>query len=108
MVLSEVVERLMMMSGSDASTFPAECGQAAASRLTEVVAPPSQRDIAGSGGPSRELSNCRSDRLWLAPLERGAIYPDTMEDHCDLSGDGNLRLLHPDPLCEFHSPGLEG
>src|SRR4029079_14411699 len=27
----------MMMSGSDASTCPAECGQAAASRLTEVV-----------------------------------------------------------------------
>lgn len=38
MVLSEVVERLMMMSGSDASTCSAECGQAAASRLTEVVA----------------------------------------------------------------------
>ena len=38
MVLSEVVERLMMMSGSDASTCPAECGQAASSRLTEVVA----------------------------------------------------------------------
>jgi hypothetical protein len=38
MVLSEVVERLMMMSGSDASSCAAECGQAAASRLTEVVA----------------------------------------------------------------------
>jgi hypothetical protein len=38
MVLSEVVERLMMMSGSDASTCPAACGRAAASRLTEVVA----------------------------------------------------------------------
>jgi hypothetical protein len=30
--------RLMLMSGSDASTFAAECGQAAASRLNEVVA----------------------------------------------------------------------
>ena len=60
------------------------------------------------GGPSQELSSCPSGRLRLAPLERGAVYPDTMEDHGNLSGDGNLRLLHPDPFCEFHSPGLEG
>lgn len=37
MVLSEVARRLMMMSGADASTCGAECGQAAASRFNEVV-----------------------------------------------------------------------
>jgi len=37
MVLSEVARRLMMMSGSDASTCGAECGRAAASRFNEVV-----------------------------------------------------------------------
>jgi len=37
MVRSEVVERLMMMSGSDASSCAAECGRAAASRFTEVL-----------------------------------------------------------------------
>jgi hypothetical protein len=37
MVLSEVAQRLMMMSGSGASTCPAECGISAASRLNEVA-----------------------------------------------------------------------
>jgi hypothetical protein len=37
MVLSEVARRLMMMSGSGASTCPAECGRSAASRLNEVA-----------------------------------------------------------------------
>jgi hypothetical protein len=40
MVLSEVVVRLMMMSGLEALSCPAERGQAAASRLAE----PSQID----------------------------------------------------------------
>ena len=56
MVLSEVVERLMMMSGSDASSYAAECGQAAASRFTEVVAttvPAGHRRL----GPNR-ARNC--------------------------------------------------
>jgi hypothetical protein len=37
MVLSEVAKRLMMMSGSGASTCPAECGRAAASLFNEVT-----------------------------------------------------------------------
>ena len=37
MVLSEVAQRLMMMSGSGASTCATECGRAATSRLTEVA-----------------------------------------------------------------------
>jgi hypothetical protein len=56
MVLSEVTKRLTMMSGSDASTCPAECGRAAASRLNEVVAttiPAGHRQL---GEPSQELS----------------------------------------------------
>ena len=58
MVLSEVAERLMMMSGSGASTCAAECGRTAASRLNEVVTttvPAGHRRLDGS---SRKLSNC--------------------------------------------------
>jgi hypothetical protein len=56
MVLSEVVKRLMMMSGSDASSYAAECGQATSSRFIEVVAttvPAGHRQL---GGPSQEPS----------------------------------------------------
>jgi hypothetical protein len=53
MVLSEVAQRLMMMSGSGASTSAAECGQAAASRMNEVAATPSQRDIASPAARTR-------------------------------------------------------
>ena len=37
MVLSEVAWRLMMMSGSSASTFAAEYGRAVTSRINEVA-----------------------------------------------------------------------
>ncbi len=37
MVLSEVAQRLMMMSGADASTSAAGYGRAATSRMNEVV-----------------------------------------------------------------------
>ena len=59
MVLSEVVERLMMMSGSDASTCSAECGQAAASRLTEVVATAVPAGHRRLGRAEPGTSNCR-------------------------------------------------
>jgi len=55
MVLSEVAKRLMMMSGSDASNCGSECGRAAASRLSEVVTTPSQRDIAGPANQARNF-----------------------------------------------------
>jgi hypothetical protein len=42
-VLSEVAERLMMMFGSDASTFGAKCGFPAFCDFTEVIPPPSRR-----------------------------------------------------------------
>lgn len=42
-LLSEVAQRLMMMSGSGASTFAAEYGRAATSRINEVASTPSQR-----------------------------------------------------------------
>ena len=56
MVLSEVAERLMMLSGLDASTCPAECGQAAASLFTEVVATTVPAGHRRLGGPSQEQS----------------------------------------------------
>ncbi|WP_247393811.1 hypothetical protein, partial [Bradyrhizobium sp. 35] len=31
---------------------------------------------------------------------------DAVENHGDLSGDGDLCLLHADPLGELHAPGL--
>ena len=31
-----------------------------------------------------------------------------MKDDGDLSGNSDLRLLHTYPLCELHSPDLEG
>lgn len=101
---SEPARRLMMMSGSGASTCPMECGRAATSRLTEVSTPPSQRDIAS---PADRARNCeiRSGRL---PLERRAVDPDAAESHGDPPGNGGLRLLRSDPLCELHSRGLEG
>ena len=56
MVLSEVVKRLMMMSGSDASSYAAECGQATASRFIEVVATTVPAGHRRLGGPSQEPS----------------------------------------------------
>ena len=60
MVLSEVAERLMMMSGSD-STYATECGQSAASRLNEVIAttvPAGHRQ-----SPGRKTSSICGDGL---------------------------------------------
>jgi hypothetical protein len=54
MVLSEVAKRLMMMSGSGASTCPAECGRSAASRLNEVA---TTTVPAGHRRPSRLAEN---------------------------------------------------
>ena len=63
MVLSEVAQRLMMMSGSGASTFAAEYGQAATSRMNEVATTPSQRDIAS---PADRTRNLRTDQTGFA------------------------------------------
>ncbi len=53
MVLSEVAQRLMMMSGPGASTSAAEYGQAVTSRMNEVATTPSQRDIASPADRTR-------------------------------------------------------
>ena len=98
----------MMMSGSGASTCAAACGRAATSRLTEVTTTTVPAGHRQPGGPGQELAEIRSGRLRLAPVERCAIDPDAVEDHGDLPGDGDLCLLHADPLRELHSPGLEG
>ena len=109
MVLSEVAERLMMMSGSDASTCRAECGQAASSRFNEVVTiivPAGHRRRPGE--PGRGTFELRSGHLFLTPFERSAIDPDAMENDCDLPRDGYLGLFHSDTLGEFHSPSPDG
>ena len=56
MVLSEVAKRLMMMSGSDASTCGSECGRAAASRFNEVVTTTVPAGHRRPGEPGQELS----------------------------------------------------
>jgi len=55
MVLSEVAERLMMMSGSGASTCATECGRSATSRLTEVTTTAVPAGHRRPGGPGQEL-----------------------------------------------------
>ncbi len=56
MVLSEVAKRLMMMSGSDASTCGSECGRAAASRFNEVVTTTVPAGHRRPSEPGQELS----------------------------------------------------
>ena len=58
MVLSEVARRLMMMSGSGASTCAAEYGRAATSRLTEVATTTVPAGHRQPGGPGQELARC--------------------------------------------------
>lgn len=47
----------MMLSGSGASTFAAECGRTATSRLTEVATTTVPAGHRRSGGPHQELVN---------------------------------------------------
>jgi hypothetical protein len=56
MVLSEVARRLMMISGSGASTCAAECGRAATGRLTEVTTTAVPAGHRQPGGPDQELA----------------------------------------------------
>jgi hypothetical protein len=56
MVLSEVAKRLMMMSGSGASTCAAVYGRAATSRLTEVTTTTVPAGHRQPGGPDQELA----------------------------------------------------
>ena len=57
MVLSEVAQRLMMMSGSGASTSAAEYSQAATSRMNEVATtrPSGTSPVRQTGRPDQEL-----------------------------------------------------
>ena len=55
MVLSEVAKRLMMMSGSGASTCTTECGRSATSRLTEVTTTTVPAGHRRPGVPGQEL-----------------------------------------------------
>jgi hypothetical protein len=55
MVLSEVARRLMMMSGSGASTCSTECGRSATSRLTEVTTTTVPAGHRRPGVPGQEL-----------------------------------------------------
>jgi hypothetical protein len=107
MVLSEVVERLMMMSRLGASTCPTECGGTATSRLNEVATTTVPADIAG---PVNRVRNFKSGSYCFgrSPLERRAVDPNAIEDHSDLACDGNLCFFHSDPLCKLHPLGLEG
>jgi hypothetical protein len=70
MVLSEVAERLMMMSGAGASTCTAECGRAATSRLTEVTATTVPAGHRQPGGPGQKASvGVQAGVAWLQSNE---------------------------------------
>jgi hypothetical protein len=106
MVLSEVAERLMMMSGAGASTCATECGRTAASRNNEVTQTTVPAGHRRRGGPSREQKKASGFR-WLAPFEGGAVDPDAMKDYGNLSGDSDLSLFRADPLGELHAPSFQ-
>jgi len=100
-------KRLMMMSGSGASSFATECGRAATQPIDR-----GHHDHRPSGtSPARRTGpgtcKIRSGRR-VAPVERRAIDPNAVKDHSDLARNCDLCLFHTDPLRELHSPGLEG
>src|ERR1700722_20113918 len=66
MVLSEVAERLMMMSGADASTSAAECGRAATSRTNEVVTTTVPAGHRRPDEPGSELAD-KDQTAWAFP-----------------------------------------
>jgi hypothetical protein len=70
MVLSEVARRLMMMSGSGASTCTAGYGRAATSRLTEVTTTTVPAGHRQPGGPGQEPSGC---------VQAGFAWPQSNE-----------------------------
>lgn len=97
-VLSEVVERLMMMSGPGASTCPTECGRTAPSRLNEAATTTVPADIAGLENWVENFKS-GSPRFGRSPLERSAVNPDAIEDHSDLARDRDLRLFQRTEQC---------
>jgi len=100
MVLSEVAERLMMMSGSGASTCGAEYGRAVTSRLTEVTTTTVPAGHRQPGGPDQELM--RRDQAGFAwPSRTTCRRPDAVENHGDLPCNGDLRFLHAIRFASF-------
>lgn len=77
MVPSEVAQRLMMMSGSDASTSAAEYSQAATSRMNEVATTPSQRDIASPADRTRNFT--KSDQASFARPQSNDVPSTQMQ-----------------------------
>lgn len=87
----------MMMSGSGASTFAADCGRTAASRLTEVATNTVPAGHRQSGGPDPELTKIALGLLHLPLVERSAVAPAAVQDYGDLPGNGYLCVLHANP-----------
>ncbi len=107
MVLSEVAQRLMMMSGSDALNV---CSGVQSSRNQpnergrHNTVPAGHRQ---SGRPDQELYKIGSGFLHLAPVKGCAVDPNTVKNDGDFARDGDLCLSHADPLGELHAPSLE-
>jgi hypothetical protein len=100
MVLSEVAQRLMMMSGSDAST----CSGVQSSRHQpnergrHNTVPPGHRQ---SGRPDQELYKIGSGFLRLAPVEGCAIDPDTVKNDGDFARMATFAFRMPIRLASF-------
>jgi hypothetical protein len=101
MVLSEVAQRLMMMSGSDASTSAAEYSQAATSRMNEVATTPSQRDIASPADRTRNFK--KSDQASFAWPHSNDVPSTQMQWRITaiLRAMATFAFLMPIPLASF-------
>jgi hypothetical protein len=75
MVLSEVAKRLMMMSGSDASTSAAKCDRVATSRINEVVTTTVPAGHHWPSEPGQELAD-RSGGAGLPPFTGSTVNPN--------------------------------
>ena len=85
MLLSEVAQRLMMMSGLDASTSAAGYGQAATSRMNEVVTTYAYDEGCSDGYWSYTHANGLSALLNLMPKITRQIRTDSSEEDIRLN-----------------------
>jgi len=98
----------MIVFGSGCLNVCNEVREFAFSRINEVT---STTVPAGtSTGVAKRVNRISTDwrsALFRSPLELGAVGPDTVQDHGDFSGDGDLGFFGADTLHQPNAPGLQ-